>query len=65
MSDRRIGGVRVQDWVGLAMVAVGLGLLVWFSWPGDELVKTAGVVGLGAVVVAGGYLLMRRVEAAH
>ncbi|MFP4590401.1 MAG: hypothetical protein ACLFMX_00305 [Halobacteriales archaeon] len=63
MGDRRIGGVRMQDWVGLVMVAVGVALLLWFSWAADAVVKGVAVVAIGAVIVAGGYLLVRRAEA--
>lgn len=63
MADKRVGGVRIQDWVGMAMVAVGAGTLVWFSWGVDPILRGVGIALLAGVLVGGGYLLMRRVEA--
>lgn len=61
MADPRPGGIRVQDWLGMVMVVVGGGLLVWFSWPAGPLVKALIVVALAAVVVLWGYYGLRDV----
>lgn len=62
MADKRVGGVRMQDWIGIALVAAGMGLLVWFSWDADPIVKLGAIGVLAAAIVGGGYLAMRRVS---
>lgn len=62
MADKRVGGVRMQDWIGIALVAAGMGLLVWFSWDADPIVKLGAIGALAAAIVGGGYLAMRRVS---
>lgn len=63
MAEQTVGGVRVQDWIGMVMIALGVALLVWFSWGADAAVKTGAIGALAVVIVSGGYLAMRRAGA--
>lgn len=59
MADRTLAGVRIQDWVGMAMVVVGAGLLIWFSWQADPLAKLGLILLVAIVVVLTAYRTLR------